>query len=292
MKRILMAVAALLVAGASAASADILVMEDGRRIRGELVSVNRGTVLFDEIRVGTTRKNRMRINKEEVARIVLREDVGDEDLDSTDDGPFGSGRAPRGGSRDDDGTFGRGRDRYPETADRDARTRRDPRDSGRDRSRTSDDDLDLDPDLDDDGPFGRRDDERAVEHPDIGSDRPLSARDRVVSVAARQAWSDTGIDLKVGDVVRFAAEGNVLRGPGQEDGPGGEMNSPINDRRPIPARPAGALIGRIGTSSGDVFFIGGDRGAFRVRTAGRLYLGVNDHYFVDNSGSFEVRVSR
>jgi hypothetical protein len=131
-----------------------------------------------------------------------------------------------------------------------------------------------------------------VEHPDLGNDRPLSARDRVVTVAARQAWTDTGIDLRVGDVIRFTAEGNVLRGPGQEDGPAGEMNSPINDRRPIPARPAGALIGRIGTASGDVFFIGGDRGAFRVRTAGRLYLGINDHYFVDNSGSFEVRVSR
>ena len=56
------------------------------------------------------------------------------------------------------------------------------------------------------------------------------------------------------------------------------MNSPINDRRPVPARPAGALIGRIGTSPSDVFFIGGDRGSFRVRTSGRLYLGVNDHY--------------
>ena len=70
------------------------------------------------------------------------------------------------------------------------------------------------------------------------------------------------------------------------------MNSPINDRRPVPARPAGALIGRIGTSASDVFFIGDDRGSFRVRTSGRLYLGVNDHAHADNSGSFEVRISR
>ena len=297
MKRILMAVAALLVTGASVASADILVMEDGRRIRGELVSVNRGTVLFDEIRVGSTRKNRMRINKAEVSRIVLRELVSDEDddLDSADDGRYGTGRVGRDDDREDTGL---GRERFPDNDDRDGRVaraprRRDPNDPRRDRREGDpDDDLDLDPDRDDDGRFGRRDDERAVEHPDLGNDRPLTARDRVVSVAARQAWTDTGIDLKVGDVIRFTAEGNVLRGPGQEDGPEGEMNSPINDRRPIPARPAGALIGRIGTSSSDVFFIGGDRGALRVRTAGRLYLGVNDHYFVDNSGSFEVRVSR
>ena len=114
----------------------------------------------------------------------------------------------------------------------------------------------------------------------------------MISVSARQAWTDTGIDVATGDVVRFVAEGNVVRGPGQEDGPAGEMNSPINDRRPVPASPAGALIGRIGTSPSDVFFIGGDRGAFRVRSSGRLYLGVNDHYYADNSGSFEVRVTR
>ena len=60
----------------------------------------------------------------------------------------------------------------------------------------------------------------------------------------------------------------------------------------MPSRPAGALIGRIGTLPSDVFFIGGDRGSFRVRTTGRLYLGVNDNFYADNSGSFEVRVSR
>ena len=160
------------------------------------------------------------------------------------------------------------------------------------------DDLpDADPDdaAVDDGPFGRNRDrdtsgDRDIERPDV-DDRGPSSRDRTITVPARQAWTDTGIDVKTGDVVRFAAEGTVLRGPGQEDGPAGEMNSPINDRRPVPARPAGALIGRIGTSPSDVFFIGGDRGSFRVRTSGRLYLGVNDNSYADNSGSFEVRVS-
>lgn len=289
MNRILTGIAALTLAGAAAASADVLVMEDGRRIRGELVSVIRDTVLFDEIRPGSTRKDRRRIVKADVARIVLRENRADDDddLDSVDDGPFGSGRV-----RDDGGL---GRERFPED-DRDGRTTRrspgDPRRDRRDRDRDREDDLDLDPDMDDDGPFGRRDDERSVEHPDLDDERPLTARDRVVTVSGRQAWTDTGIDLKAGEIIRFQAEGNVTRGPGQKDGPAGEMNSPINDRRPIPARPAGALIGRIGASAADVFFIGGDRGSFRVRTAGRLYLGVNDHYFVDNAGSFEVRVSR
>jgi PA-IL-like protein len=258
MNRILVGMAALALAGVYGASADILEMEDGRRIRGELVSVNRGQVIFDEARPGSSPPRRLRVTTDEVTRIVLREtDVEDDaDLDPMDDGPFGPARDDARGGRDD--------------------ARRD--------------DADID-----DGPFGRNRDrdvgaDREIERPDV-DDRGLSSRDRLITVPARQAWTDTGIDVKTGDVVRFAAEGTVLRGPGQEDGPAGEMNSPMNDRRPVPARPAGALIGRIGTSPSDVFFIGDDRGGFRVRTSGRLHLGVNDHYYADNSGSFEVRVS-
>ncbi len=256
MNRILVGVAALTLVGAYEVSADVLVMEDGRRIRGELVSVNRGTVIFDEARPGSSRPRRLRVTKDEVTRIVLRENTieDDEDLDTMDDGPFG-----------------RDRDRDLGTDDRDSRDR----------------------DSDADGPFGRdRGAERSADRPELGDDRGLSSRDRMITVRARQAWTDTGIDVKTGDVVRFLAEGTVVRGAGQEDGPGGEINSPINDRRPVPGRPAGALIGRIGTSPSDVFFIGDDRGSFRVRSSGRLYLGVNDHYYGDNSGSFEVRVSR
>lgn len=253
MNRILVGVAALTLVGAYGVSADVLVMEDGRRIRGELISVNRGTVIFDEARPGSSRPRRLRVTKDEVTRIVLRENTteNDEDLDTMDDGPFGPGRDD---DRGDDGPVGR---------DRDA-----------------------------DGPFGRdRGAERPADRPDLGDDRGLSSRDRMITVPARQAWTDTGIDVKTGDVVRFAAEGTVLWGAGREDGPAGEINSPMNDRRPVPARPAGALIGRIGTSPSDVFFIGDDRGSFRVRSSGRLYLGVNDHSYGDNSGSFEVRVS-
>ena len=241
MNRILVGLAALTLLGVYAASADVLVMEDGRRLRGELISVNRGTVIFDEMRQGSSRPRRMRVNKDEVASILLGENTADDegDLDTMEDGPFG----PR---RDDT---------------RDGAYRRD-RDAG-----------------------------RVSDPPDLG-DGGVAGRDHMISVSARQAWTDTGIDVASGDVVRFVAEGTVTWSAGQQDGPAGEVNSPMNDRRPIPARPAGALIGRIGTSPSDVFFIGDDRGSFRVRTSGRLYLGVNDHNYGDNTGSFEVRVSR
>jgi hypothetical protein len=53
-------------------------------------------------------------------------------------------------------------------------------------------------------------------------------------------------------------------------------------------RPAAALIGKVGTSSGDFFFIGDEQGPIRMRASGRLYLGINDDYLADNSGNFRV----
>ena len=53
----------------------------------------------------------------------------------------------------------------------------------------------------------------------------------------------------------------------------------------MPDRPAGALIGRIGTSPDDTFFIGAERLPFRVRTSGRLYLGESGHINGSPSGA-------
>jgi hypothetical protein len=60
----------------------------------------------------------------------------------------------------------------------------------------------------------------------------------------------------------------------------------------MPDHPAGALIGRIGTSPDDTFFIGGERLPFRVRTSGRLFLGINDDTLDDDDGAFQVAVTR
>ncbi len=43
----------------------------------------------------------------------------------------------------------------------------------------------------------------------------------------------------------------------------------------MPGRPAAALIGRVGDGN-DLFFIGDDEGPIRVRSGGRLFLGIND----------------
>ncbi len=119
------------------------------------------------------------------------------------------------------------------------------------------------------------------------SGRPSGLRERQVNVSATQPWSDTGIDVRAGQSVFIEASGRVRWGKDRRDGPEGEDNSPFNAGRPLPNRPGGALIGRIGN---DLFFIGAESGPIRVRAGGRLFLGINDDYLQDNSGSFRVTV--
>jgi hypothetical protein len=101
-------------------------------------------------------------------------------------------------------------------------------------------------------------------------------------------WNDAGIDVRAGQTIYVTATGRVSWGPGRRDGPAGERNSPRNATRPIPSRPAAALIGKIGNQ--DPFFIGDEEGPIRMRESGRLSLGINDDYLDDNSSNFRVTV--
>lgn len=79
-------------------------------------------------------------------------------------------------------------------------------------------------------------------------------------------------------------------GPNRRDGAAGEENSPVNLNCPLPHRPAAGLIGKIGESLADYFFISGNQNAIRMRATGRLFLGINDDYLEDNSGTLTVTV--
>jgi len=134
---------------------------------------------------------------------------------------------------------------------------------------------------------GNRDD-RDTRPP--GNERPAGLREREVDVVGAQAWTKTSIELRDGQELWFDSRGEVRWGPGRKDGPGGESGSPRNQARPIPTRPAASLIGKVG-ETGDPFFIGAERGPLRIRGKGTLFLGLNDDYLQDNSGSFRVLVS-
>jgi hypothetical protein len=126
--------------------------------------------------------------------------------------------------------------------------------------------------------------------PDESPTRPSGLRERDVTVDGSVAWNDTGIEVRAGQTVYFEATGRVRWGPDRRDGATGERNSPRNPNRPMPNRPAAALIGKIGAESNDYFFIGGEEGPTRMPARGRLFLGINDDYLIDNSGSLRVTV--
>ena len=132
---------------------------------------------------------------------------------------------------------------------------------------------------------------------DTGSDvrpaRDVRRRSRLITVSAAERWTDTGIDVSGGQVVSFSTAGTVTLGDDRSLGPEGDLEGAVGGpRRPMPDRPAGALIGRIGMSPDDTFFIGDERLPFRVRTSGRLFLGVNDDSPEHDDGAFQVAVTR
>jgi hypothetical protein len=111
-----------------------------------------------------------------------------------------------------------------------------------------------------------------------------------VSVAANQPWTDTGMTVKKGDRVYFTSNGQITVGPGFVATPDGSGTAGARAGLPVPAMPAGGLIARVDT--GTPFPIGSNTQPIVMPANGRLYLGVNDDQFGDNSGFFAVTVRK
>jgi hypothetical protein len=120
--------------------------------------------------------------------------------------------------------------------------------------------------------------------------RPRGLREREVVVPANTPFVDAGIDVREGQSVYFEALGDIYWRKSRKDGPGGAFDMPYNAKLPMPRRPLASLIGKVGEGSTELFFIGDERGPVRLRTSGRLFLGINDDYFEDNRGNFRVAV--
>ena len=113
---------------------------------------------------------------------------------------------------------------------------------------------------------------------------------RRVNVNAAQQWTDTGIDVTGGERLAFEASGEVRFGAaaGMTATPNG--NEAYHGNFSAPSLPVGALVGRVG--NGAPFGIGMQTQPLAMPGSGRLYLGVNDDQFGDNSGAFAVTIRR
>jgi len=111
-----------------------------------------------------------------------------------------------------------------------------------------------------------------------------------VSVPANQPWTDTGMTVKKGDRVYFSSNGQITVGPGFVATVDGSATAGPRAGLPVAAMPAGGLIARV--DNGAPFPIGANTQAIVMPANGRLYVGVNDDNFNDNSGFFAVTVRK
>jgi hypothetical protein len=112
-----------------------------------------------------------------------------------------------------------------------------------------------------------------------------------VRVEANQPWTDSGIDVRAGDLVAFQGTGTINFGQGTTMSAGVDGKSDTRSPNyPVSAMPVGGLIGKV--ANGAPFPIGGNQQAIRMPANGRLMLGVNDNEMGDNSGFFSVVVTK
>jgi len=111
-----------------------------------------------------------------------------------------------------------------------------------------------------------------------------------VIVKAGERWTSTGVFVRNGDVVRVDSTGTVQLSAEAADtsSPRGAGSGRRTPSAPMPDRPAGGLIARIGNSP--PLFVGGDS-TLRANATGQLYLGVNDDHVADNRGEFRVKIT-
>jgi hypothetical protein len=112
-----------------------------------------------------------------------------------------------------------------------------------------------------------------------------------IIVNANQPWTDAGATVRKGSRLSFRTSGTIGVMQGKEGVPpdgAGDINAP-RTRYPVQQMPVGGLIGRVGT--GPAFSIGSNSDPITMPANGRLYLGINDDEFGDNTGAFTVAVT-
>ena len=115
---------------------------------------------------------------------------------------------------------------------------------------------------------------------------PDSGGDTDVSIPADRAWTDTGMEVGVGDVVTVRSSGEIVHDTALPNpvGPDGDVESELRQCNVIVDVNHAALIGRVGDEG--VPFLVGASSQFTADHSGILYLGINDVGVQNNTGSF------
>ncbi len=118
---------------------------------------------------------------------------------------------------------------------------------------------------------------------------------RQFDITGASQWTDTGIDLKAGDTVKFTATGTMqYSDASQPSGPEGLGRGWKDLLRQLPLNESGrgTVIGRIGDTDAARAFLIGPRAERRAPIAGRLFIGVNHGAGDQPTGKYHVVVDR
>jgi hypothetical protein len=121
-----------------------------------------------------------------------------------------------------------------------------------------------------------------------------------VSVVSTQPWNDTGLTVTAGETLTVASSGSINVGLcGSTSAtclttPNGTAWAVCAHDLPPPFTAPGlacwSLIGKVGTN-GTPFQLGTSL-TFTAPASGELFVGINDNYYPDNIGSWDVTVTK
>jgi len=112
-------------------------------------------------------------------------------------------------------------------------------------------------------------------------------------VTPAQAWTDTGLDLQSGDVVKISAASSLSAAISSSTpvcDPAGSSGATSSANLPLPTAPPGALIARLNQGSAPVLIAASNE--LRINGASHLFLGMNISGPPPCQGGFTVNVQR
>ncbi|HEV7699247.1 MAG TPA: LecA/PA-IL family lectin [Pyrinomonadaceae bacterium] len=130
--------------------------------------------------------------------------------------------------------------------------------------------------------------QRSSPTPSTAGIKPIAWDLKVKADNTANGWTNTGWVVKKGQRIRISGDGSVSLGKGKSSTPSGDPE--INDDQKLLRNVAtGALIAVIGDDNNEFIYIGAER-EFVASRDGALFLGLNEGFLDDNTGSYSVKV--
>jgi hypothetical protein len=120
-----------------------------------------------------------------------------------------------------------------------------------------------------------------------GAQTVAAASDKTVEITPSQKWTDTGIDLHAGDLVKLSA--SATENGNQACDPQGVAGLAKAGKLPLETALPAALLAKLQEKTSAIQFVGAER-QFKITEAGRLYLGANLGGSASCTGKYSVQI--